>query len=145
MRKTLSDCSNIRKQRSTGFPTRPKYKAGNFEGLGVQPQSGKKEFAIDGERGLRVAHIFVILRITPINVQHKKMIRCHMSTLMGRDKLRISDVAKSTGLNRSTVTALYNETATRIDLPAVESLCTLFRCQVGELFEIDASIPEGQP
>ena len=94
---------------------------------------------------MRVAHIFVILRITPINVQHKKMIRCHMSTLMGRDKLRISDVAKSTGLNRSTVTALYNETATRIDLPAVESLCTLFRCQVGELFEIDASIPEGQP
>jgi len=31
---------------------------------------------------------------------------------MGREKLRISDVAKSTGLNRSTVTALYNETAT---------------------------------
>lgn len=40
------------------------------------------------------------------------MIRCHLSTLMGREKLRISDVAKSTGLNRSTVTALYNETAT---------------------------------
>lgn len=74
-----------------------------------------------------------------------KMIRCHLSTLMGRDKLRISDVAKSTGLNRSTVTALYNETATRIDLPAVESLCALFRCQVGELFEIVPSQPEGQP
>jgi putative transcriptional regulator len=55
---------------------------------------------------------------------------------MGRDKLRISDVAKSTGLNRSTITALYNETATRVDLPAVESLCKLFKCQVGELFEI---------
>jgi putative transcriptional regulator len=64
------------------------------------------------------------------------MIRCHLSTLMGRDKLRISDVAKSTGLNRSTITALYNETATRVDLPAVESLCNLFKCKVGELFEI---------
>lgn len=64
------------------------------------------------------------------------MIRCHLSTLMGRDKLRISDVAKSTGLNRSTITALYNETATRVDLPAVESLCKLFQCQVGDLFEV---------
>jgi putative transcriptional regulator len=64
---------------------------------------------------------------------------------MGRDKLRISDVAKSTGLNRSTVTALYNESATRIDLPTVESLCNLFKCQIGELFEIVPTQPEDQP
>lgn len=63
------------------------------------------------------------------------MIRCHLSTLMGRDKLRIADVARKTGLNRSTVTALYNETATRIELPAVERLCVLFRCGVADLFE----------
>jgi len=64
------------------------------------------------------------------------MIRCHLSLLMGRDKLRISDVAQRTGLNRSTITALYNETATRVELPAIEILCNLFRCQVGELFEV---------
>lgn len=72
------------------------------------------------------------------------MIRCHLSTFMGRDRLRISDVAKNTGLNRSTVTALYNETATRIELPAVESLCMLFKCQVGELFEIVPGQDESQ-
>jgi putative transcriptional regulator len=54
---------------------------------------------------------------------------------MGRDKLRISDVARETGLNRSTITALYKETATRIDLPAIDLLCSLFGCKVGELFE----------
>jgi putative transcriptional regulator len=64
------------------------------------------------------------------------MIRCHLSTLMGRDKLRVSDVSRLTGLNRSTVTALYRETATRIDLPAIERLCELFRCSVGELLEV---------
>ena len=64
------------------------------------------------------------------------MIRCHLSILMGRDKLRISDVAPRTGLNRSTITALYNETATRVELPAIESLCNLFHCQAGELFEV---------
>jgi putative transcriptional regulator len=73
------------------------------------------------------------------------MIRCHLSTLMGRDKLRISDVAQRTGLNRSTVTALYNETATRVELPAIERLCALFQCQVGELFEIVPPKPEAKP
>ena len=73
------------------------------------------------------------------------MIRCHLSTLMGRDKLRISDVAQRTGLNRSTVTALYNETTTRVDLQAIESLCKLFKCQVGELFEVVPAKPEVQP
>ncbi len=63
------------------------------------------------------------------------MIRCHLSTLMGRSKLRIADVSRQTGLNRSTITALYRETATRIDLQAVEQLCRLFGCQVGDLFE----------
>ena len=72
------------------------------------------------------------------------MIRCHLSIFMGRDRLRISDVAKNTGLNRSTVTALYNETATRIELPAVERLCMLFKCQVGELFEIVPAQDESQ-
>lgn len=73
------------------------------------------------------------------------MIRCHLSTLMGRDKLRVADVARLTGLNRSTVTALYRETATRVDLAAVEKLCLLFRCSVGDLFEVDAGPAAGAP
>ena len=63
------------------------------------------------------------------------MIRCHLSTLMGRDKLNIADVSRLTGLNRSTVAALYREVATRVELPAIERLCTLFKCPVGELLE----------
>lgn len=63
------------------------------------------------------------------------MIRCNLSILMGRDKLRIAQVARLTGLNRSTITALYNETVTRVDMPAIEQLCRLFHCQVGDLFE----------
>lgn len=64
------------------------------------------------------------------------MIRCHLSTLMGRDRLKISDVARLTELNRSTVTALYHEKAQRVDLLAIERLCRLFKCSVGELLEL---------
>jgi putative transcriptional regulator len=55
--------------------------------------------------------------------------------MMGEKKLKIADVARVTGLHRNTITLLYNETANRVDLDAIDKLCELFDCQVGELFE----------
>ena len=63
------------------------------------------------------------------------MIKCHLSRLMGERKLRIVDVARETGLNRNTVTLLYDETAARVDLDAIEKLCSFFNCQIEDLFE----------
>jgi putative transcriptional regulator len=63
------------------------------------------------------------------------MIRCHLSTLMGKAKMNIADVNRETGLNRTTISALYHETPQRVELQAVEKLCALFNCGVGELFE----------
>ena len=70
------------------------------------------------------------------------MIRCHLSRLMGENKMKIADVARKTGLNRNTVTLLYYETAQRVDLEAIDRLCSLFECEVGDLFEVRA---EGSP
>lgn len=63
------------------------------------------------------------------------MIRCHLSTLMGRKKLKIADISRETGLNRSTITSLYQETAKRIDIDTINELCKLFECEVSELLE----------
>ena len=71
------------------------------------------------------------------------MIKCHLSRLMGERKLKISDVARDTGLHRNTVALLYHETATRVDLPAVEALCRYFGIQVGDLFEVVDDAAEG--
>ncbi|MES9890955.1 MAG: helix-turn-helix transcriptional regulator [Candidatus Thiodiazotropha sp.] len=72
------------------------------------------------------------------------MIRCHLSRFMGEHKMKISDVARETGLNRNTITLLYKETASRVELVALEKLCRLFDCQVGDLLEItDETPPEG--
>jgi putative transcriptional regulator len=70
------------------------------------------------------------------------MLRCHLSRLMGERKMKIVDVARATGLHRNTVTLLYQERATRIEIEAIEKLCALFRCEVGELFEY---VPETTP
>ncbi|WP_445359730.1 helix-turn-helix domain-containing protein [Microbulbifer sp. EKSA005] len=63
------------------------------------------------------------------------MIRCHLARLMGEKKLKVVDVARETGLNRSTITLLYKETAQRIDLDTIDKLCDLFECEVSDLLE----------
>jgi putative transcriptional regulator len=73
------------------------------------------------------------------------MIRCHLSTLMDRDKLRVADVARLTGLNRSTITALQNESAARIDLAVMARLCAFFHCGTADLFEYVPNQAEQRP
>lgn len=63
------------------------------------------------------------------------MIRCHLARMMGEHKMRIADVARETGLSRATVTMLYKETAQKVNLDAIDKLCELFDCEIGELLE----------
>jgi putative transcriptional regulator len=58
-----------------------------------------------------------------------------MNRLVGERNMEIADVARETELNRNTITLLYKETATRVDLDAIEKLCELFECEVGQLLE----------
>lgn len=55
---------------------------------------------------------------------------------MGERRLKVSDVARETGINRGTISRLYNETALRIDFTVLEALCRCLNCQVGDLIEI---------
>ncbi|HIF9219425.1 TPA: helix-turn-helix domain-containing protein [Photobacterium damselae] len=64
------------------------------------------------------------------------MIKCHLARMMGERKLKISDVIRETSLSRNTVTLLYKETAQKVDLEAIDKLCVLFNCQVGDLLEL---------
>lgn len=64
------------------------------------------------------------------------MIKCHLSKLMGEKKLKISDVAKDTGINRGTITRLYHETAVRVEFEVLEQLCVYLGCEIGELLEL---------
>jgi len=63
------------------------------------------------------------------------MVKCHLSRLMGERKLKISDLSRDTGINRGTATRLYHETAERVDIEVINSLCLYFKCSVGDLFE----------
>lgn len=64
------------------------------------------------------------------------MVKCHLSTIMGERRLKIADVSRDTGINRGTITRMYNEEATRIDLDVIESLCTYLRIDIGDLYQV---------
>ncbi|XKG93637.1 helix-turn-helix transcriptional regulator [Marinospirillum sp.] len=64
------------------------------------------------------------------------MIRCHLSRMMGEKKLKISEVARDTGINRGTITRLYQETAVRVEFDVLEKLCKYLDCSIGELLEV---------
>lgn len=63
------------------------------------------------------------------------MIRCHFARLLGERKLKISDVARDTGINRGTLTRLYYETAERVELDVLDKLCNFFGVDLPELLE----------
>ena len=63
------------------------------------------------------------------------MLKCNLSTLMGRERLTIAEVIRRTGLTRNAVSTLYEERAKPIDLNTIARLCELYDCSVDELFE----------
>ena len=73
------------------------------------------------------------------------MIRCRLAALLERKGLKVAEVARRTGLNRSTITALYKNSAARVELPVMDRLCRYFGCSVGDLFEYvrDGSASQG--
>lgn len=68
------------------------------------------------------------------------MIRCHLSTILGRRKLKVSDVARATGIGRGALSRLYHERAARVSLRDIDRLCTYLGVGVADLFE---HVPDG--
>lgn len=71
--------------------------------------------------------------------------KCHLSKIMGEKRLKISDVARDTNINRGTITRLYNETATRVELDVLEELCHYLDVEIGELLEIQPREVQAKP
>ncbi len=60
-------------------------------------------------------------------------IQSKLSSLMGDKRYTIQDVHEKTGLSRNTISGLYNDKTTRVDLDTIDRLCELFDCQPNDL------------
>ena len=57
--------------------------------------------------------------------------------ILGEKKLKVAELSRATDVNKNTLHRLQNETATRIELEAVEKICTYLDIEVGELFVLE--------
>lgn len=64
------------------------------------------------------------------------MVRSHLANLMQQNRLKTAELARLAEVNRSTVTALAKDRATRVDLAAIERICTVLGCGLADLLEI---------
>lgn len=58
-----------------------------------------------------------------------------LARLMGEKHLRISDVHRNTGIGRSTLTRLWHDRATAIELETLDKLCKYLKCTPGDILE----------
>lgn len=61
---------------------------------------------------------------------------------MGEKRLSIADVSRDTGINRGVITRLYHETAIRVDLDVIETICGYLECDLSELLSIETDLPD---
>jgi len=62
-------------------------------------------------------------------------IKVHLGRLLGERKLRASEVARKTGINKNTLSSLYNERVSGIRFDTLEKLCKFLNCSIGDLIE----------
>lgn len=65
------------------------------------------------------------------------IVKNNLRILMARDRLTIQDVHEKTGLSRTTISKLYNESSAKIGFDTITALCQLFNCEVDELLYLE--------
>lgn len=63
------------------------------------------------------------------------MIKINLSRLMGERKMKISDLAAATNLNRNGLSRLYYDETDGIKFDTLNKLCAALNCSVEELLE----------
>ncbi|WP_212515127.1 helix-turn-helix domain-containing protein [Acinetobacter soli] len=63
------------------------------------------------------------------------MIVCNLPVLLAERRMKVADVARATGMSKTTLHKLYNGQSTRIDFETLEKLCMLLQVQVGDVLQ----------
>lgn len=61
----------------------------------------------------------------------------NLRILMAQRFLKLSQVAKETGISRSTLTNIYYSKNKMISLDTLDKLCKYFNCQITDILELE--------
>lgn len=70
-----------------------------------------------------------------LSENHSKVIKNHLSRLLGERRWTQARLARETGIRPSTISAYYNELAERISYEHMDRICEALDCDVSDLLE----------
>lgn len=64
------------------------------------------------------------------------MIETQLHVLMGKKRVRITDVYNATGVSRSTLTKMWKGETLMVRFDVLDTLCKYFDCEVGDFIKL---------
>lgn len=68
-------------------------------------------------------------------LEEVKMIKIHLSRMMGEKRINIADLSRMTGLHRNGITKLYNEDTDGVKFDTLDRICRALECSVQDIIE----------
>lgn len=68
-------------------------------------------------------------------LEEVKMIKIHLSRIMGEKRINIADLSRMTGLHRNGITKLYNEDTDGVKFDTLDRICRALECSVQDIIE----------
>ena len=70
------------------------------------------------------------------------MIRIKLSEILGKKKMTRKKLSELTGIRANTVCDLYNEKVKKLDIEALNRICTVLNCDVSDLIVFESEKEE---
>lgn len=65
------------------------------------------------------------------------MLKNNLSAIMGAKRIKIYELAKISGISRSTITRLYYDQTNTVSFNTLEHICKALDCKLDDLFHIE--------
>jgi len=76
-----------------------------------------------------------------IDLRGDRMIRIHLSRLLGEKRWSQAQLSRLTGIRPNTISELYNEFVDRVSLDQLNRICQILECDISDLLEY---VPDNQ-
>ena len=63
------------------------------------------------------------------------MIKIKLSDLLGKHKMTQAALARATNIRPVTISKMYYEESKRLDISQLNRICSVFNCEISDLFE----------
>jgi len=61
------------------------------------------------------------------------MVRSNLSEILGRKRIKMSELAKKAGINKNTVLNLYHDRSSRIEFEVLNKICNILECSPSDI------------